>query len=156
MFTSESKRNTQGTLCTIQQMIEKSILNIDLEKSINLKDLTVLDGGRTSYLCEQHEFQFTIRIVRDCNKYEKFEKGYCPGALYLNNNLVKIKSSIEERIIQILENLIIEQSEYDSKLDFDNYGFNNMGELIKNTIKKHIKFIKSDRYLEIAKLTGRY
>ncbi len=120
---------------------------------VELVDVSVLDGGRTSYYCCSNEKNFVIRIVHNGFEDIPFKTGYCPGGIYFDNSLLEV-NSIEEKIIcNILGTMNVQN--FAKKFDSADEEFEDSEQLLLHMIRSHIKFIGSKDYYRLAKITGR-
>jgi len=119
-----------------------------------VKDLFVLDGGRTSLYCEKSGKFFWIRLVTNGFLDKPYEDGYWPGGLYLNNDLIEINSKEEKSILKFLEGIKTPKSWYDNSFDLDGE-LTNHGILTEKHIQFLINFIRSPKYQELGVVTGR-
>lgn len=124
----------------------------EISDEIELLDITLLDGGRTSFYCKNGNKRFWIRAVTNGFEDKPYQDGYWPGGLYLNKKLIDVNSDDEKRIIQIMRTMKISQKWYSNFFEGENIS---EGESIENLIKFVINFIKSSRYYELALKTNR-
>ncbi|WP_196888705.1 hypothetical protein [Aureivirga sp. CE67] len=128
---------------------------LSTETIFRITNSRILDGGRSSFYCEGEKINLWIRIVDNALESENYEKGYCPGGLYINDYLVEINSKLEKILIDILRKAKLPVDWYEKSLDEEIRGMNNMGELEEYSIKQKINFIESENYLRLGKLTKR-
>lgn len=115
-------------------------------------DITLLDGGRTSFYCKNREKKFWIRAVTNGIEAKPFKDGYWPGGLYFNKTLVKVNSDDEKRILQILGAIKVPIKLYSNFFQGENIS---EGESIENLIKFIVDFIESPGYILLALKTNR-
>lgn len=119
---------------------------------IELIDIVTLSGGRTSLYCKNLGEKFWIRTVHDGFEDKPYKKGYWPGGLYLNEDLIEYNSKEEKSLIKILSKIKVPEewySIYHEELK------TNDGQITEELIAFIIGFLKSEKYISLAQKTGR-
>lgn len=127
---------------------------IEVSGEIIIRNLFVLDGGRTSIYCENNGRFFWIRLVTNSVTDEPFEDGYWPGGLYMNDRLIDINSKEEESILGFLRKIKTPKNCYESSFIMDGE-LTNHGLLNEKHIQFLINFLESNEYQKLGVKTGR-
>ena len=115
-------------------------------------DTVTLDGGRTSFYCENQGTRFWLRTVHNGLESTPYKEGYWPGGLYLNEELIEVHSEKEKQIINLLSKIKIPKKQYSiyyKELD------TNDGKILEELVQFIIEFLNSEKYIALAKKTGR-
>ncbi|WP_106795111.1 hypothetical protein [Aquimarina sp. Aq78] len=117
--------------------------DIDLKSPIKILDLsTWMDGGSILLHCgnklnQEFKIEFQQNMIIDMEKYDRL-----PGRIYLNNELVKDQSELENSVIKGLE-----------KAEFDIvYSEKKFKRMDKKLLNEKLEYVKSNKYIFNNKL----
>lgn len=101
-----------------------------------------MDGGTVTFYCETLENKgIEIELIQRVNLQRSGSDKF-PGALYLNNILVGLRSSLEKDIL-----IGLKKAKFKEEI--------NITDLDKKILKEVIEYLESDELIEISKKAGR-
>lgn len=125
--------------------MEKEITDsaIDFSGGVLINELAAwMDGGSITFYCETNDNKgLEIELVQRVQLMKRDSQRF-PGSLYLNRELVGIRSSLEEKIL-----IGLNQAIFNDKLK--------VTDLDKEILRNSIDYIRSDEFIEIARIVGR-
>jgi len=81
----------------------------DIGETVEILNIVLLGGGRTSFYCQNDSNNFWIRIVTNGFEDLPYKQGYWPGGLYFNDRLIEFDSDEEKQLATILKKLTVSE-----------------------------------------------